>query len=57
MIQPRTGEGHGAKQRAEGARVVLFDPERFPTVITLGMGGDKGRLIGVVVVVVAAAVL
>jgi hypothetical protein len=38
-----TGEGHGAKQRAEGARVVPFDPESRATVMTLGMGRDKGR--------------
>ena len=43
MIEARTGEGHGAKQGAEGARVVPFDPERLATVVTLGMGRDKGR--------------
>jgi hypothetical protein len=43
MIQPRTGEGHGAKQRAEGARLVPFDPERLSTVFTLGTSRDKGR--------------
>src|SRR5262249_34702612 len=41
--QLRTGEGHRAKERAEGARVVLFDPERLSTVVTLGMGRNKGR--------------
>jgi hypothetical protein len=43
MIQARTGQGHGAKQRAEGARVVSFDPERLATMVTLGMGRNKGR--------------
>ena len=43
MIEAWTGEGHGAKQGAEGARVVPFDPERLATVVTLGMGRDKGR--------------
>jgi hypothetical protein len=38
-----TGEGHGAKQGPEGARVVLFAPKRLATVVTLGMGRDKGR--------------
>jgi hypothetical protein len=28
---------------AEGTRVIPFDPERLPTVVTLGMGRDKGR--------------
>jgi hypothetical protein len=43
MIQPRTGEGHRPKERADGARVIPFDPERLPTVLALGMGRDKGR--------------
>jgi len=43
MVQPRTGESDRAKQRAEDARVVLFDPERLPTGVTPGMGRDKGR--------------
>jgi hypothetical protein len=42
MIQPRAGESDRAKQRAEGARVVPFDPKRLSTVVALGMGGDKG---------------
>ena len=43
MIQAQTGEGNGAKQRAEGACVVPFDPERRATVVTLDMGRHKGR--------------
>jgi hypothetical protein len=43
MIEAWTGEGHGAKQGAQGARVGPFDPERLPTVFALGTGGDKGR--------------
>jgi len=43
MMQPWADQGHGAKQRAEGARVVRFEPERLATVVTLGMGRDKGR--------------
>ena len=30
-------------ERAKGTRVVPFDPERLSTVVTLGMGRDKGR--------------
>jgi hypothetical protein len=43
MIEAWARQGDGAKQRAEGARVVLFDPKRLSTVVTLGMGCDKGR--------------
>ena len=42
MIEAWTGQGRGAKERAEGARVIPFDPESLSTVVTLGMGGDKG---------------
>jgi hypothetical protein len=43
MIEAWTRQGDGAKQRAEGARVVRFDAERLATVVTLGVGRDKGR--------------
>jgi hypothetical protein len=43
MIEAWTRQGDGAKQGAESARVVLFDPKRLSTVVTLGMGRDKGR--------------
>jgi hypothetical protein len=42
MIQPRTGEGDGAKEGAQGERVVPFDAQSLPTMRTLGMGFDKG---------------
>jgi len=42
MIQSRTGEGDRAIQRAQGVRVVPFDAERLPTVVTLGTGCNKG---------------
>jgi hypothetical protein len=43
IIESRTGEGRGAKEGAEGARVVFFDPERRSTVVTLSVGRNKGR--------------
>jgi hypothetical protein len=52
MIQAWTGERHGAKQRVEGACVVLFDPERLPTMVTLGMGRHIGEG-GFVAIVIA----
>ena len=43
MIQPRTGEGDGAKEGAQGTRVLLFDAQSLPTIRTLGMSFNKGR--------------
>jgi hypothetical protein len=42
MIQTRTGEGDGAKEGAQGARVVPFEAQSLPTIRTLSMGFDKG---------------
>jgi hypothetical protein len=42
MIQPRTGEGDGAEERAEAPGVLPFEAERLAAVGTLGLRGDKG---------------
>jgi hypothetical protein len=42
MLQTWTGECDGAKQCAEGTRVMPFDTKSLPAVRTLGMGCNKG---------------
>src|SRR5262245_53463053 len=41
MVEAWTHEADGAKQRAEGARMVPFDPERLSAVVTLSLGRNE----------------